>query len=175
MKIKDLLWLLAYPIYQVIGTFRHEGAHALVAIIRGGEVSKFVFWPSLYNGDFYWGYVIFDGPKGLLSSAAPYLLDLITFCFFFPLCLFVLFKRKWIWLNLAVIGLVSPLANSFYNYRGGLSSLNDVGKMFRDLSDILVHGYFFSTLVIYLIGIILVFGFSKTARFFRKSNLSNSV
>ena len=169
MKIRDLLWVLAYPIYQVIGTFRHEGAHVLIAFLEGKEVTKFVFWPSTYNDQFYWGYVVYEGSTSLLSSSAPYLLDLITFGIFLPLCALVLFKRKWIWINLIAIGLISPFANSIYNYRGRLSSLNDVGKMFRDLPDLLVHGYFYSTLVIYLIGIILAFGFSRTARCFRKS------
>ena len=168
MKIRDLLWILAYPIYQVIGTFRHEGAHALAAILSGAEVTKFVFGPSMLDVLFYWGYVIVIDPTGVLFSAAPYLLDLITYFFFFPLCMLVVFKRKWIWINLAVIGLISPFANSLYNYRGRLSSLNDVGKILRDLPDLIVHGYFFSTLVIYIIGIILVFGFSKTARYFKK-------
>lgn len=167
MKIWDLLWILAYPIYQVIGTFRHEGAHALVAILSGAEVTKFVFWPSMPNGLFYWGYVMVVGPTGVLFTAAPYLLDLITYFFFFPLCMLVLFKRKWIWINLAVIGLISPFANSLYNYRGRLSSLNDVFILFQDLPDGLVQGYFLFTLWIYLMGIILVFGFSNTARNFR--------
>ena len=167
MKIRDLLWILAYPIYQVIGTFRHEGAHALVAILSGAKVTKFVFWPSMTNGLFYWGYVMVVGPTGVLFSAAPYLLDLITYFFFFPLCMLVLFKRKWIWINLAVIGLISPFANSLYNYRGRLSSLNDVFYMFQALPDGLVQGYFLFTLWIYLVGIILVFGFSNTARNFR--------
>jgi len=167
MKIWDLLWILAYPIYQVIGTFRHEGAHALVAILTGAEVTRFVFWPSQYNDMFYWGYVMVVGHTGVLFNAAPYLLDLITYFFFFPLCMLVVFKRKWIWINLAVIGLISPLANSLYNYRGRLSSLNDVYKILQVLPEGLVQGYFLITLWIYLVGIILVFGFSNTARNFR--------
>lgn len=168
MKLRDLLWVLAYPIYQIIGTIRHEGAHALIAILEGKEVAKFVFWPSMYQDQFYWGYVIYDGSASLLSSSAPYLLDLITFLFFLPLCAVVFFKRKWIWINLIAIGLISPFANSLYNYRGGLTSLNDVGKMFRALPDLLVHSYFITTLGVYLVGVFLVFGFSKTARFFRE-------
>ena len=168
MKLRDLLWVLAYPLYQIIGTFRHEGAHALVAILEGREISKFVFWPSTYNGQFYWGYVVYEGATSLLSSAAPYILDLITFVFFLPLCALFLFKRKWIWINLIAIGLISPFANSLYNYKGRLSSLNDVWKMFQDLPDMLVHGYFLITLLIYLIGIIIAFGFSRTARYYKK-------
>ena len=31
LKREDLLWLLAYPLYQIIGTIRHEASHALLA------------------------------------------------------------------------------------------------------------------------------------------------
>ena len=54
MKRKDLLWFLAYPVYQTIGTLRHEGSHALAAMAEGAEVTKLVFWPSFSNGRFYW-------------------------------------------------------------------------------------------------------------------------
>jgi hypothetical protein len=33
LKKTDLLWLLAYPIYQIIGTIRHEGSHALAGLL----------------------------------------------------------------------------------------------------------------------------------------------
>ena len=49
MKKKDFLWLLLYPVYQTIGTFRHEGSHALAAMAEGAEVTQFVFWPSFDN------------------------------------------------------------------------------------------------------------------------------
>ena len=169
LKRRDLWWLLAYPVYQIISTFRHEGAHALVALLGGGEVNKFVFWPSIYKEKFYWGYVICKGAKGWLFFAAPYLLDLMTFGFFFILCMGVLFKKRWIWLNLVIIGIVSPLVNSFYNYRGGFRSMNDVGKLFRDLPPMIVHWYFILTLTLYLIGALIVFTLSRTAQFQRKT------
>ena len=164
------MWLLVYPLYQIIGTFRHEGGHALAALLGGGEVEKFVFWPSLYKGDFYWGYVICPGAKGWFFIAAPYLVDLLTFGFFFTLCMVVLFKKRWIWLNLVIIGILSPLVNSFYNYWGGFKSMNDVGKLFRDLPDGVVHWYFIATLSIYLVGLIIVLLLSRTAQSFRKQD-----
>jgi hypothetical protein len=163
LKRRDFWWLLGYPIYQVIGTIRHESAHALVAVLNGGEVIRFSFLPSVVKGKFYWGYVITSGPKGWLTLFAPYLLDLITFIFFFILCMAVLFKRRWIWLNLVIIGLVSPLANSLYNYLGGLRSMNDVGRLFTLTSRLVIDLYFIGTLLIYFSGLAIVFLFSRTA------------
>jgi hypothetical protein len=168
LKLRDLLWLLAYPFYQIISTFRHEGAHAMIALLGGGEITKFVFWPSMYKEKFYWGYVICKGAKGWLFFAAPYLLDFLTFSAFFILCMGVIFKRRWIWLNLVIIGMLSPLVNSFYNYWGGFQSMNDVGKLFRDLPAGIVHWYFILTLSAYLVGLAVVFLFSRTSQFHRR-------
>jgi hypothetical protein len=40
----DLFWLLAYPLYQVIGTTRHEASHA-VAMEEGATIAQFVVLP----------------------------------------------------------------------------------------------------------------------------------
>jgi hypothetical protein len=55
MKRRDLLWSLAYPVYQIIGTIRHEGSNALAATAEGVEVKKFVFWPNVDLEHFSWG------------------------------------------------------------------------------------------------------------------------
>jgi hypothetical protein len=39
LQKRDMLWILAYPIYQIIGTIRHEGSHALVALLEGARVT----------------------------------------------------------------------------------------------------------------------------------------
>jgi hypothetical protein len=164
---RDLLWILAYPVYQTIGTLRHESAHALIVILGGGKVTDFVILPSIRESGILWGYVKYIGSISWIFDAAPYFLDLITFCVFFVVCMWVLIRRKWIWLNLVIIGLMSPFGNSLYNYLGGLTRMNDVGKLFQELPDGIVHAYFISTLLIYLLGIVIVFKSSKTAIFFR--------
>jgi hypothetical protein len=157
LKRTDLLWLLAYPIYQIIGTLRHEGSHALAGVLSGVQIQKFVFLPSITNGQMYWGYVNFQGPVDWPVLAAPYLVDLLTFSFFFVICLRIKFARRWLWLNLVIIGLISPLINSAYNYLGGLSHNNDVGFLLRVLPSTGVHVYFVGTLLLYVIGLIRVF------------------
>jgi hypothetical protein len=79
MKKKDLLWLLLYPAYQIIGTLRHEGSHALAAMAEGADIKKFVFWPNFDLGTFQWGYVRWEGSTTWFVRAAPYFCDLLIF------------------------------------------------------------------------------------------------
>lgn len=151
---------MAYPIYQLLGTFRHEASHALAALAQGSRITRFVFWPT--HG--YWGYVSWEGPTTAATLAAPYVCDLLTFAVSFLVCMSFRFKRRWLWLNVVIVGMVSPLANSLYNYLGDLRGPNDVGRLFEMLPPALVHTYFWLTMGAYLAGLILVFTTSPTAR-----------
>jgi len=164
---RDLFWLLAYPIYQTIGTFRHEASHALVAMMEGATITDFVFWPSFTKFGFYWGYVRYTGTTDWVCDAAPYLCDLLLFALFFLVIMRAPITKKWIWLNLIVIGLVSSFVNSFYNYCGSAGPRNDIDKLLDILPSPLVHGYFIITLSVYILGIIIVFKYSGTAIFLK--------
>ena len=154
MKRKDLLWILAYPVYQIIGTIRHEGSHALAAMAEGARVMEFVFWPSFFNEKFYWGYVIWHGSTTWFTTAAPYFCDLITFFLALLIILEAKPKRRWVWLNILIIGMLSPFINSVYNYmRGLITSLHDVGELLWGLNPVAVHLYFALTLVFYAWGL----------------------
>lgn len=76
----------------------------------------------------------------------------------------VYFKRRWVWLNLVVLGVISPLFNSYHNYSIGLEKLNDVGRLLEFLPAGIVHGYFWLTMSAYLVGLVIVFTLSRTAR-----------
>jgi hypothetical protein len=154
MKRKDLLWLLAYPIYQTIGTFRHEGSHALAAIAEGAEVTQFVFWPSFSHGRLFWGYLNWEGSTTWFMSAAPYFCDLLIFFVALLIILEVKPRRRWLWFNILMIGMLSCLVNSAYNYSGGLAgSFNDVGELLGVLDPVAVHLYFALTLLFYAWGV----------------------
>jgi hypothetical protein len=146
MKRKDLLWALAYPVYQIIGTIRHEGSHALAAMAEGAKVTKSVFWPNFHLGGLQWRYASWVvGATTWFTIATPYFCDLITVFVALLIILEVRPPRRWLWLNLLIIGVVSPLVNSAYNYSGGLrGSFNDVGVLLRDLNPVAVHLYFVS-------------------------------
>jgi hypothetical protein len=153
---KDLVWLLATPLYILIGTLRHELGHATVALLLGAQIERFVFWPTWSETGFRWGYVVWYGREALVVTAAPYLCDLATFALFSVICTRIRFRRHWVWVNLVIIGLVSPLLNSAYNYVRGLMGSGDVARLLGELPDLAVHAYFAVTLCLYLIGLFLV-------------------
>jgi len=146
---RDLYWVLAFPVYQIVGTVRHEGAHALAVLMEGGKVNKFVFWPT-WTKEFYWGYVQWNGHVSWWTSAAPYLVDLMTFLIFYFICTRVRIKRHWLWVNMYVVGLVSPLVNSGYRYVSSFFRAGDLSEVMRTLPPAAVHAYFLLTLALYL-------------------------
>ena len=162
MKRKDLLWILAYPVYQTIGTIRHEGSHALAAMAEGVEVKKFVFWPNFDLGRFHWGYVDW-GYSTWFATAAPYFCDLITFFVALLIILEVKPRRRWLWINILIIGMLSPFLNSVYSYSRGLASgRGDTGQLLSVLEPIAVHLYFAVTLAFYAWGIYYCYFRKKT-------------
>jgi len=157
LQKRDLLWMLLLPLYLVIGTFRHEAAHTVVAYLQGAEIIKLAFWPSIYQDKFYFGYVSWRGETNWLVMAAPYFFDVITYTAVFPLVFLKQFKKRWLWLNLTIIGLISPMINSMYNYLLG----SDVRKLCELLPDLLIHGCFLLGLGLGLLGLVLVFTSSR--------------
>jgi len=150
---RDWPWLLAYPAYQLIGTVRHEAGHALAALLEGGQIRKFVFWPT-WDRQFYWGYVQWSGKVGWLTSAAPYLLDLLTFVVFYFICTRVEIKRHGLWVNLCIIGLISPLVNSGYRYASSFFRDGDLTSVMAAVPPAFVHAYFILTVVVYILGLV---------------------
>jgi len=151
---KDFLWLLLYPVYQTIGALRHEGSHALAAMAEGARIREFEFWPSIRNGRFFWGYVRVTGRTTWFFSAAPFFCDLITFFVALSIILIAKPQRRWLWLNVIIIGMLSPIMNSAWAYFRGLTILNDVGNLLRILDSTAVHLYFALTLLLYICGIL---------------------
>jgi hypothetical protein len=157
LKKADFLWLLAFPLYLLIGTLRHEASHALVGWLEGAAITEFVFWPTTHRGGLWWGYVRFDSPTSWLTTAAPYVVDLLTFGLFFWLCIRYPFQRRWLWLNADIIGIISPLVNSAYNYQNAFRGAGDIGRLLDVLPPTAVHAYMIGTIVLYAIGLWLVF------------------
>jgi hypothetical protein len=154
VKKKDFLWALAYPVYQTIGTIRHEGSHALAAMAEGAKVTKFVFWPNFDLGTFGWGWVSWHGSTTWFTIAAPYFCDLLTFFVAILIILEAKPQRRWLWFNILIIGMLSPFINSAYNYFGGVAGRpNDVGDLLSSLDPTAVHLYFVLTLLFYAWGV----------------------
>ena len=102
--------------------------------------------------------------------AAPYFCDLLTFGAALLVCFFVERIPRWVWLNIVVIGIVGPLANSIYNYQGGFwRSGADVARLFVALPHLWVHLYFAVTITAYLLGLLAVLKYSRRAATCRKN------
>ena len=154
MRKSDFLWLLLYPAYQIIGTVRHEGSHALAAMAEGIKINEFVFLPNFNLGRFTWGYVRWESSPTWFATAAPYFCDLLTFFIAILIILEAKPRRRWLWLNILIIGMLSPLINSAYSYLGGVAGrLNDTGELLWQLNPIAVHLFFTLALVFYAWGV----------------------
>lgn len=164
MRKTDLLWVLAYPLYQTLGTIRHEGSHALAAYLEGGEVTKMVFLPSIHpKYGILWGYVLFKGPVTWLTSAAPYACDVLTFAISFLACKYFLRMPHWLWLNIVVLGILSPFVNTTYAYIRSLwKPYNDVGAILQALPHWSVHVTFTALIVAFFFGLMDILLFSRT-------------
>jgi Peptidase M50B-like len=157
LRWADLWLLLAFPLYQTFGTIRHEGSHALAAKIKGADITEFVPYPQWDTGRFTWGYSNRDPRRvdGFFTDFAPYLCDLLWFAGFFLLLTRIRWTRyHWLWINLVIVGLISPGANSFANWIAGvfLSDDADVERLLDEGPDVLIHGHFLITVAAYALG-----------------------
>ena len=153
----SLWWLLALPFYQLLGTLRHEGSHAVAAIAAGGRVHTLAFWPTYTaGGGWRWGYVQWTGAGGWPIVAAPYLCDLATYALAFVLWQAWPKAPRWVQLNLLIIGLVSPLVDTLYNYAGALWGRNDVAYLLHTLPPVGIHAGFLGAIMLYLVGLWLI-------------------
>lgn len=151
MKKTDLWWLCGYPVYQVIGTIRHEMSHALGAVLQGATLTEISVLPSLHpQWGFFWGYVRWvGGHADWLTAAAPYFCDLIVAAACVPLCLRLRRLPRWLWLNLFILGLLSPFFNLAYNYlKVLLLHRGDVAHILAELPDVPVHLAFVAALLL---------------------------
>ena len=151
MKAKHFAWLIAYPVYQIIGTARHELSHAAAAVPQGAHITQVQILPSHLAGrGWYWGYIRFTGgTNGWAVPAAPYLCDLITFAL-----AAMIFRRfpglpDWAKANLFILGILSPWLNMAYNYRKVFFGSNggDVVELMCALEPVSVNLVFIAALI----------------------------
>lgn len=128
---------LLYPLYQVIGTARHEYMHALFGTIQGLDIHEIRILPSRIDGKWYWGYIRWSGGEGgALFYTAPYIADAIL------LVLASLVLKTWVnvdwWEShvhtlfaTAIILLVSPAVDIVYNmFKWWIWGLGDFARAF---------------------------------------------
>ena len=123
--IRDAPWwvwithLLLYPVYQVLGTLKHEGAHALVGIAQGLRVLEFHVLPERINGQWFWGRVLMSGRLSTLGFLAPYIVDLAVFTAGLMVGQWVSYDwwmaHAWVFFMTMILLVVLPLVDVVYN------------------------------------------------------------
>ena len=155
LRKTDLWWLLGYPVYQTLGTIRHEGSHAIAAMLQGAHITKFQAFPSILpDGRFFWGYILYaGGHPNWLTFAAPYFCDLLTLPLFSYLALRGRRMPHWLWVNVFILGVLSPFANTLYNYQNAvIRHRGDVFWLLAVLPHWAVHTTFLVAIVLLGIG-----------------------
>jgi len=147
---KDLLWGLAVPLYWILGTLRHEGSHALVGILCGARLKEFIYWPTHWHGQFYWGYVLFDGTPPVVATAAPYFVDVLLVLASAWVCVRWFAESRALWINVVALGLVAPTIDLTYNFIMAVvfRHAGDVVVLITALGFVLVDATFFLALII---------------------------
>jgi hypothetical protein len=115
-----LIHLLLYPVYQIIGTAKHEYAHAIAAKAQGLKIIKVSVLPSRIDGQWYWGYTQWSGGvANTLTLMAPYIVDAIFFLT--GILLITNIELEW-WANhiqtlfiTLILLFVLPLVDLWYN------------------------------------------------------------
>lgn len=89
-----------------------------------------------------------------MSQLPPYFCDLITFFVALLIILEAKPKRRWLWINMLIIGMLSPFVNSLNAYVvGSTRNVGDVAGLLLALNPVAIHLYFALTLVFYAWGL----------------------
>lgn len=148
----DAWWLLALPLYQFIGTARHEWSHALAAILQGARIVEMELLPSIHPvHGFLWGYVRYEGGRpDWIATAAPYFGDLLVIALFAFLCIRLPTMPRWLWLNGFILGIASPLADVAYNYQKVFTRpYGDVNRLMQVFPPPWVHAVFLGMVALF--------------------------
>jgi hypothetical protein len=110
-----LIHVLALPVYQILGTIRHEGSHAIAALLYGRNIVEFRFLPGRRDdGHWYWGYVGFDGPANGVILLAPSIAAAASVICWFKFVRPLELGTHW-WLFTTIALLASPIVDTLYN------------------------------------------------------------
>ena len=88
-----------------------------------------------------------------LVIAAPYLVDFFFFALFGIICAAIPRMPRWAWVNCFIIGVLSPLIDTAYNYRGlFIGKYNDAVYLARVHGSIVTHVLFATAIACYIVG-----------------------
>lgn len=126
---------------------RHEGSHALAAVLGGSEITRIRLLPGIHDElGFYFGYVEYSGEANWLTDAAPFIADILLLTIAAILLARVVRATRWRFL-LLLFGIISPLVDLVYGYFSGLwREGSDVADLLAQLHPIPVHLFFIAAI-----------------------------
>jgi hypothetical protein len=93
--------------------------------------------------------------------------DLATYAAFFVLCM-RLRGPRWLWLNLAVVGVLSPAVDTLYAYlNAAFRDIGDVAYLLRAGPALPAHACFAAAIATYAAGLVALLRVSRFARLAR--------
>ncbi|MBN2047984.1 MAG: hypothetical protein JW750_09090 [Anaerolineaceae bacterium] len=170
LRRKDLIWLYGLPVYLWLNSMRRGLALSLAVWIKGGAVEKFRLIPAVqFQGWFQFEQIAWRGEPSLLIVAAPYLFDLLTFIIFYGMFTRFVFRRRWVFINLFIFGMISPIIHSMYHYLLGGVWENDVSRIMNVyMQEPLAHVLFVLMIGFFALAIQQVTQSSPTAKYYRE-------
>jgi hypothetical protein len=112
--------ILLYPVYQIMGTVRHELSHAFSAVWHGADIEEIKVLPHRRDGVLYFGYISWVGDltddQRIKVYMAPYFSSVL-----FMLLWVSMLTIEWTlegfhsFAVMTIICLISPVVDILYN------------------------------------------------------------
>lgn len=167
LKKTSLVWFLGIPVYILINSLRHELSNALMVWLTNGELLHFSFLPVFSaSGWLEYGSIRWAGGVEWLILAAPYIGDFLFFSGAAYFCYEKRFENQWLLTNLIIIGLISPIFNTGYEYFSSIFMQTDVTRLIELMPfDEIVHIAFVMVLGFYVLCFNAVLHSSATVKY----------
>ena len=117
-----LIHILCYPIYQILGTIRHECSHAIACWLSGVRVKSIKVIPHRHEGSFYWGRIMYNMDDfhnfTVHICLAPYYVAVVHALAFGALGAYGVLEKienPHLFAFVAMVLLISPIADLLYN------------------------------------------------------------
>ncbi|MCD4751581.1 MAG: hypothetical protein K8R40_00740 [Anaerolineaceae bacterium] len=173
-KKSDLSWLLGAPFYILINSLRHQLASLLLVWMTGGKILSISFLPTFGNGGWLrFSTITWQGGIDWLILSAPYIADLIIFSCFAAITYYLRIKRRWVLINLIIIGLLFPIFYGGYDYFSSVFVQTDITRIIESMPfEEVVHLYFVAALSGYILVLNAVLNDSVTAKEYHDEQLA---
>ena len=133
----DFQWLILFPVFAVFQIFIHESSHAIVAVLKGGNILDVVIIPHLKDGRFVLPYCKYSGPISWIIKAAPFLVDTALVVTGIIIIKYLQPRSHKLWLIICFMMLWMPFGEMLMNYlMGAFTFFNIISFPAADVSEL---------------------------------------